>query len=333
MALLNAIGVKAYYSVGDEFIKAVDGVNVTVQNEEILGIVGETGCGKSTLGKTLMMNVRPPLRFIAGQIFVDGVGNLAEMELETIQKKVWGKIISQVPQSALNALVPTWKVQKFVQEVLCYHLDISKKEATNLASKRFEELGLPVECLGKYPHELSGGMRQRVTVAIATLLNPKLLIADEPTSALDVSSQKQVLKMFKRILKEHVVGGIILITHDIATLRQIADRIIVMYAGKVVEVGSMNDILFKPFHPYTKSLIGSIVTPEPEVKARGLSYIPGEPPDLLNPPSGCRFRLRCNYAAKRCSEEEPEMIEVENGHFVACYLFSNGSEQSASTSS
>lgn len=323
MALLTAQGVKAYYATREGYVRAVDGVDIAIESGEIIGLVGESGCGKSTLGRVLMMNIYPPLRFVGGKILLEGVGDLVQLGVQTVRARVWGKIISYVPQNALNALVPTRRVQHFVGDVLCYHLKIDRRKAINLAAKRFEELNLPIETLNKYPHELSGGMRQRVTIAVATLLNPKLLIADEPTSALDVSTQKQVLKMFRRLMKEKMVDGITLITHDIASLRQIADKVAVMYAGKIVEISPMDIALVEPLHPYTKGLIKSVVTPEPEVKSRGLSYIPGDPPDLLCPPLGCRFRPRCDSAIDICSNNEPALISLDLGRFVACYLISS----------
>lgn len=322
MPLLSATNVKAYYAVRDGFIRAVDGVDIAIDSGEVVGVVGESGCGKTTLGRVLMMNVRPPLRYIEGEILLEGVGNLARLGRELVKARVWGRVISYVPQNALNALVPTRRIQSFIQDVLVHHLKINKGKALALAEKRFEELGLPIEALSKYPHELSGGMRQRVTIAVATLLNPKLLIADEPTSALDVSTQKQVLKMFKRLLREKMVNGIILITHDIATLRQIADRIAVMYAGKIVEICPIDIAILEPLHPYTAGLIGSVVTPEPDIKKRGLSSIPGDPPDLLHPPLGCRFRPRCSYAMDVCSREDPALTVVRPERLVACHLIS-----------
>jgi peptide/nickel transport system ATP-binding protein len=323
MTLLNAAGVKAYYTTREGFVRAVDGVDITIDSGKVVGLVGESGCGKSTLGRVLMMNVYPPLRYIGGTILLEGVGDLAQLGAHAVRARVWGKIVSYVPQNALNALVPTRKVQTFVRDVLCYHLKIDGDKAIRLAVKRFEELSLPTETLNKYPHELSGGMRQRVTIAVATLLNPKLLIADEPTSALDVSTQKQVLKMFGRLMKEKMVEGITLITHDIASLRQIADTVAVMYAGKIVEISPMDVALVEPLHPYTKGLIKSVVTPEPEVKSRGLSYIPGDPPDLLCPPLGCRFQPRCNFAMDICSTNEPALILSGPGRLAACHLLSS----------
>jgi len=319
-ALLAAEDVKAYYSSSKGLVRAVDGVSVDINPGDVLGVAGESGCGKSTLSNVLMMNIRPPLRFLGGKVLLDGKQDLAVMGREKVKTQVWGRVITLVPQSALNALVPTRKVGAFIKDVLRYHLKLNSREAWALAQKRFQELGLPVEALTKYPHQLSGGMRQRVVISVVTLLNPKLLIVDEPTSALDVSTQKQVLKMFLQLRAKHIVRAIVFIAHDIAILRQIATRITIMYAGKVVEVGPIERVFQGSLHPYAYSLIHSVVTPEAEVKERGLSHIAGEPPDLLHPPEGCRFHPRCPHSLPICSREEPPLIGLGEDRFVACHL-------------
>ena len=318
--LLAAEGVKAYYASPKGFIRAVDGVSVDIDAGDVLGVAGESGCGKSTLSNVLMMSIRPPLRFLGGKVILEGERNLAAMDREKVKAQVWGRVITLVPQSALNALVPTRKVGAFIKDVLRYHLKLNARGARALAQKRFQELGLPVEALTKYPHQLSGGMRQRVVISVATLLNPKVLIVDEPTSALDVSTQKQVLKMLQHLREEEIVGAVVSITHDIAILRQIATKIAIMYGGKVMEVGPMEAILQGALHPYAHSLIHSVVTPEPEVKERGLSHIAGEPPDLLHLPEGCRFHPRCPHSLPICSREESPLIGLGEDRFVACHL-------------
>jgi len=322
--LLTAENVKACYDSPKGDIRAVDGVTVDIDYGDVLGVAGESGCGKSTLSNVLMMNVRPPLKFLEGKVILEGEMDLATMGREAVKAQVWGRVMALVPQSALNALVPTRKVRDFIKDVVRYHLRYSPRKTVALARERFQDLGLPVETLAKYPHQLSGGMRQRVVIAIATLLNPKLLIADEPTSALDVSTQKQVLKMLSSLSREHIVRAIVFITHDIAVLRQIANRITIMYAGKLVEIGPMEQILERPAHPYAHGLVHSVVTPEPTVRGRGLPSIPGEPPDLLHPPSGCRFHPRCTFSKTICSQREPELVELEDGHRVACHLVHRG---------
>lgn len=318
MNLLEAKNVKTYYHTREGFVKAVDGVSIEVRQNEILGIAGESGCGKSTLINTLTMNIRPPMRFIDGTIVLDGI-EISKMTRNELKKKIWGVVISLVPQSAMNCLMPTMRIIDLIKDIVKYHINVSESEILSMAKRRFEELNLPIEALKMYPHELSGGMRQRAVIATSTILNPKLLIVDEPTSALDVSTQKQVLRTLKNLRETGIVKGMIFVAHDIAVLRQIVDRLAVMYAGKIAEIGNIEDIIFRPRHPYTKLLINAVVSPEPEVKKRGITYIPGEPPNLLNPPSGCRFHPRCPYAREKCKREEPILRELD-GRILACHF-------------
>lgn len=320
MALLEAEGVKAYYSIRQGYVKAVDDLDLSIEKGITLGLAGESGCGKSTLVNTLMMNVKPPLQLVDGTIALDGKV-ISEMDRSTLKESVWGVLISIVPQSALNALMPTKRILDFIKDVMGHHMSDSESGIVSKAEKRFEELNLSVEALSLYPHELSGGMKQRAVIAVSTLLNPKLLIVDEPTSALDVSTQKQVLKMLMDLKNTGITESMIFVTHDIAVLRQIADRIAIMYAGKMVELASSEDILYDAKHPYTYSLINAVVTPEPEVRKRGLMSIPGEPPNLLDPPKGCRFHPRCPKAMSICRSTEPILAEPEEGRLVSCHLY------------
>lgn len=320
MALLEAEGVKAYYSIRQGYVRAVDDLDLAIEKGITLGLAGESGCGKSTLVNTLMMNVKPPLHLVDGTIVLDGKV-ISEMDRSTLKESVWGVLISLVPQSALNALMPTKRVSDFIKDVMGHHMDVSESEIVSKAEKRFEELNLKVEALSLYPHELSGGMKQRAVIAVSTLLNPKLLIVDEPTSALDVSTQKQVLRMLIDLKNAGITESMIFVTHDIAVLRQIADRIAIMYAGKMVELASTEDILFDPKHPYTHSLTNAVVTPEPEVRKRDLISIPGEPPNLLDPPKGCRFHPRCPKVMSICRSAEPILAEYGEGRLVSCHLY------------
>lgn len=322
MSLLQAENVKAYYFVPHGRVRAVDGVSLSLEKGTILGLAGESGCGKSTLVNTLFGFVKPPLHLVEGTITLDGQ-TISNMDRKTLKKNVWGVTVSLVPQSALNALMPTKKVLDFIRDVVVQHQKLSDSDILSMARKRFEELNLDVDALYMHPHELSGGMKQRAVIATSTLLNPKLLIVDEPTSALDVSTQKQVLKMLMDLKKAGIVQSMIFVTHDIAVLRQIADLIGIMYAGKIVELGSADDVIQNPRHPYTVGLINSVVTPEPEVRRRGIVSIAGEPPNLLKPPSGCRFHPRCKSAFDLCSKEEPPLIKVGDKTLVACHLFSS----------
>lgn len=317
MAILEAEHIKAYYSTRRGYVKAVDGVDLVQEKDVITGLAGESGCGKTTMVNTLMMNVRPPLHLVDGTIVLDG-NVISEMDRSTLKKKVWGVLVSLVPQSALNALMPTKRIIDYITDAVSYHMAVSNSEVASMARRRFEELNLPVEALSMYPHELSGGMKQRAVIAISTLLNPRLLIVDEPTSALDVSTQKQVLKMLVDLRRAEIIKSMMFVTHDIAILRQIANQITIMYAGKVVESGSATDILYDPRHPYSHGLMNAVVTPEPEVRKRGLVSIPGEPPDLLDPPKGCRFHPRCSRAIEICRSVEPPLVG-EGSRYLACH--------------
>jgi peptide/nickel transport system ATP-binding protein len=321
MALLEAQALKAYYSIRQGYIKAVDNIDLTIDRDVTLGIAGESGCGKSTLMNTLMMNVKPPLHLMEGTIVLDGIV-ISKMDRTELKKDIWGVLVSLVPQSSLNALMPTKRIIEFIKDVIHHHTDISDSEIVSRSRKRFEELNLPVDSLSLYPHELSGGMKQRAVIAVSTLLNPKLLIVDEPTSALDVSTQKQVLRMLVDLRRTGIIESMIFVTHDIAILRQIADWITIMYAGKIAESGPTEDVLFEPKHPYTISLTSAVVTPEPEVRERGLASIPGEPPNLLDPPEGCRFYPRCAMAISICRSVEPPLEKYGGAQLVACHVAS-----------
>jgi len=320
--------VAAYYrqQVGTSIktIKAVDGVDLYLYEKEILGIVGESGSGKSTLANVILMNIKKPLEFVKGSVRIytgNGFLDLNSMSVEELRTKVWGKEIALIPQSAMNALMPTLKIKRIILDVIRSHQDrINEKEVVEKAAKRFRELGLPEKAIDMYPFELSGGMRQRAVIAVATLLNPRILIADEPSSALDVVSQRMVLKTFYDLLRKNIIKSMIFISHDIATVRQIATDMCVMYAGKIVERGSTDELIRKPLHPYTEGLIGSIPSVEPGIRERKLKYIPGQPPDLSNPPTGCRFHPRCPYTMKLCKVKEPPMVNVGNKRLVACWL-------------
>jgi peptide/nickel transport system ATP-binding protein len=324
MNIVEVENLKAYYFVRNGIVRAVDGIDLTIDKKMIVGIVGESGCGKSTLARALSLNLEPLLKIVEGSITIDGI-KISEMPVNEVRRKILGIKVALIPQSAMNALIPTIKIKYFIRDVLKEKTGYTLQEILELAMKRFKELNLPLNTLDMYPFELSGGMRQRVLIAIATLLNPSLLIADEPTSALDVSTQRMVLETLYDIYRKGLVKSIIFISHDIATVRQIADMIIVMYAGKIIEKGATENIINEPLHPYSKGLMFSILTPEPQIKERVKRrediLLKGEPPSLINPPPGCRFHPRCPYAMDICRREEPKTIEVEKNRFVSCWLY------------
>lgn len=311
---LKVENLKVYYQTLRGDVKALDGVSFSIRDQEIMGLVGESGCGKTTLGHTLI-SLKPPMRYIEGRVQIDD----AELPIwDTVSmNKIRFKTISIIPQYAMNAMNPTRKIGKMISELLQSRGE-SYKDCLSELKRRLDLVGLSHDVLNMYPIELSGGMKQRMVMVISTLLNPSLLIADEITSALDVSSQKAVAEMLVEFRDRGFVNSMIVVTHDISILYQIADSILVMYAGKMAEKAPTETIIHSPRHPYTRLLISSL--PEIGVKYadKKLAGIPGNPPLLLNPPTGCRFRERCPLAHDKCLEEPP-FIEVEKDHFIACW--------------
>lgn len=311
--------VRAAYKAGDgPEVKAVDDVSFTIKEGEVLGIAGESGCGKSTLAAVIALTARPPLYVRGGYMELDD--DKIELSEGVEGPTDWhGRRVALLPQRALNSLNPTQRVSDFVVDVVRAHdASITPQEAVAYARERLEQLSLPPRVLESYPHQLSGGMRQRVVAVISTLLDPKLLIADEPTSALDVSSQKQLVILLKLLLERGFITRIAFITHDLPMLSNIADRIAIMYAGKIVEIGDTRQIVEAPEHPYTAALINSTLDPDPSMRERRLEGIKGAPPDLRYPPSGCRFHPRCPIAMGICAQQEPPEVGNEN-HFAACW--------------
>ena len=311
--------VRAYYTAGSgPEVKAVDGVSFSVREGEVLGIVGESGCGKSTLAAVISLTARPPLNVKSGEMVLDGE-TLSLTEQIKAPPDWRGQMVALLPQRAMNSLNPTARVRNFVVDVVRAHdAVISPQEAVEQARQRLEQLSLPGRVLDSYPHQLSGGMRQRVIAVISTLLNPKVLVADEPTSALDVSSQKELVLLLQLFLERGFITRIVYITHDLPMLSNIADRIAVMYAGELAEIGTTQEIVDYPQHPYTQALIASTLDPEPRVRGRQIKRIKGVPPDLRYPPSRCRFHPRCPYVMDVCSQETPPIVG-EPDRFAACW--------------
>lgn len=283
-----------------EDIYAVDHVSLKLEEGQSIGIAGESGCGKSTLALSLMGYYFPPLHYSSGEIIIDGK-NISGMDPDIVRKAILGKEIAYIPQAAMNALNPTQKIIHFIEDVVHAHdPKATKKDIHDLARQRFERLGLPAEVLQKYPVELSGGMKQRTVIAVSVILGPKILIADEPSSALDVTSQKMVIKMLRDMMDSGFIKGMIFITHELPLLYNVTDKIMVMYAGQLVELSNAHEAVFDPLHPYSKGLMGSIIVPEEGLREMKLAAIPGTPPNLKNPPKGCRFAARCKYVMPEC---------------------------------
>lgn len=313
MLKLAVSGLKAYYFTEKGPVKAVDGVNLQLSGSESMGIVGESACGKTTLGAALMRSMQPPGKIVGGTIMLND-NDILKMAEQEFNRSVRWKKIAMVFQGAMNALDPVYSVESQLQEILREHGfggNVEEKISESLSA-----VGLDPSVARRYPHELSGGMKQRVVIAMALLLEPDLLIADEPTTALDVLVQSQIIALLKRLRKEKGIT-IILITHDLALVAQLADRIGIMYAGQLVEVGSADEVYKSPKHPYTQALIAAV--PRLRSKEKKINFVAGSPPSLLSPPAGCRFYARCPHAMDVCKKDPPE-FPTKTG-YVRCWLY------------
>jgi peptide/nickel transport system ATP-binding protein len=307
-----------YITRYNEDVYAVDHVSLKVAERKSLGIAGESGCGKSTLALSLMGYYFAPLHYTSGEIIIDG-RNISGMKPDDVRKSILGTEIAYIPQAAMNALNPTQKIINFIEDVMQAHdLSVTKKDVYERARQFFERLGLPAEVLQKYPVELSGGMKQRTVIAVSVMLLPKVLIADEPSSALDVTSQKMVIKMLKTLIENDIINSLIFITHELPLLYNVVDDIMVMYAGQIVETGPAQEVVLDPLHPYAKGLMGSIIVPEQGLRDAKLAAIPGVPPNLKNPPAGCRFAERCKYVRPECKANSVALREAGAGRAYRC---------------
>ena len=314
MSLLKVNQLRVYYKTKKGVVRAVDGVSFEVEEGETFGIVGESGCGKSTIAKAII-KIFPKNAFIAfGNIIYKGK-DLIEMNESELNDIRW-KEISIIPQNAMNTLDPVYKVGSQIVEAIKRHEKVSKGEAWNRSLTLFQMVGLDTECLKVYPHQLSGGMRQRVIIAMALALQPSLIIADEPTTALDVITQGQILREFKE-RREKFAIALIFITHDISVIAETCDKVAVMYAGRFMEYGNLRDIIKTPYHPYTMGLKNSFTSID--VYHEKLISIPGFPPDLIGSSRGCLFLGRCPFSERIC-QEDPEIIEAGPGHYSACHF-------------
>lgn len=311
---LRVEDLRVYYQTLEGEVKALDGVSFAIADGEIMGLAGESGCGKSTLAQSIVRLV-PPMKLVGGVVELDGE-KLPIDDFEAMNRhRMVG--VSIVPQYAMSALNPTRKIGKLIKELLGAR-GISYRAKLPELENRLQLVGLPREVLDMYPIELSGGMKQRVVMVISTLLDPSLLIADEITSALDVSTQRAVAEMLVDFRDREIVKSMMVVTHDVSILYQIADSILIMYAGQPVERGPAEVITHAPRHPYTQLLVGSLPQVGVRYDEQPLSGIAGNPPGLIDPPSGCRFRPRCPFASERC-ESRPPLVEIGDGHSVACW--------------
>ena len=311
--LLQIENLVLHFKTRNGTVQAVDGVDFELDSNRAVVILGESGCGKTSLSKALLRLLPRNVETYSGTIRLQG-SDIMALDDEEFRQNVRWVGISVVPQAAMNALNPVIKVGEQVAEPAIIHLGIKKSEAMTLVKKMFQHVGVPYDFVDRYPFELSGGMRQRVALAMALVTSPSLIVLDEPTSALDLLTQANIMNVLKRI--KHELGtSFILITHDIATSSELADEVAIMYAGQVVEVGHARDFFPAPLHPYAQMLMASV----PRLRSDSdPMFITGQPPSLLNPPKGCRFAARCPYRFEKCDEEPP--MFGKNGRKVKCWL-------------
>jgi len=316
--LLQVRDLKTYFFTDDGVVKAVDGVSWDVQQGETLGLVGESGCGKSVTALSLLRLIpNPPGRIVSGEVIFDGE-DLLQMDEDEL-RHIRGNKIAMVFQEPMTSLNPVLTLGRQLTEALELHLKMDRGSARQRAVQLLEMVGIPeAEArIDDYPHQFSGGMRQRVMIAMALSCNPKLLLADEPTTALDVTIQAQVLEILARLSRE-LGTAVVIITHNLGVVARYADRVNVMYAGKIVETASAKDLYAKPRHPYTVGLLKSVPRLD-EVRKSKLEVIEGSPPDLINMGTGCPFYPRCTFRIERCADEMPPLMQVEEKHFAACW--------------
>ncbi len=331
--ILRTEQLKAFYVLDvfgtQKVVKAVNEVDLEIMENEVYGIAGESGCGKTTLLKALYAAIEPPLRLIGGKVYYrvnDEEIDVSSLSAEGRRRLRW-EYVSYVPQGSMSVLNPVIKLKETYRDFLDSHVSgKTKDEVFEIAKEHITELGLPLKILDAYPHQLSGGMRQRVTIALAALLKPRIIIADEPTTALDVVVQRGVVQLLKDI-QERLKNTIILVTHDMGVQANVADRVGIMYAGKMVEEATTADIFENPLHPYTRYLINSL--PRFGDKTTRES-VPGSPPSLIDLPSGCPFHPRCPYALDICTKQMPSSIDLDTNHKVACWLVGEGEDGKAS---
>ncbi|MFW6141418.1 MAG: ABC transporter ATP-binding protein [Candidatus Saliniplasma sp.] len=314
--ILDVKNLSTHYLTSKGDVQGLSDASFELKKGESLGIAGESGCGKSTLAFSLLKLVQPPGKIVNGSIDLDGIEVTKLTEKQARKKIRWNKI-SMVFQGAMDILTPVYTVGQQMKEPLKYHEGIEGKEAKNICLEYLDLVDLDAELFDRYPHELSGGQKQRVIIATALLMEPDIVILDEPTTALDVVVEARIMNDLKRLKKE-LDNSSIFITHDLSILAEVSDKLCIMYAGWIVEIGSAVDIYHDPKHPYTEKLLAAIPTLHKDIER--LEYIPGAPPDLIRPPSGCRFHPRCHKAFDKCKEEVPAVRDVD-GVKVRCHLY------------
>ena len=320
--ILRIENLKVRYVSGDETVEAVNGIDMTIKEGCTLGLVGETGAGKTTTALSILNLVPAPQGKIeSGTIVLDGISVLEKTDEQ--MEKIRGKIVSMIFQDPMTALNPVMSVGDQIAEGIKIHQDVNDSQAHILAKEMLETVGIPGDRAGEFPHQFSGGMKQRVLIAIALVCGPKLLLADEPTTALDVTIQAQVLQLMRE-LKEKFGMAILMITHDLGIVAEICDEVSVMYAGRIVEHGTLVDVFDHLRHPYTQGLFRSL--PVIEDRQTELRPIKGLMPDPTNLPSGCAFHPRCDYATAKCSEALPAKTNISDSHYVYCWLYENTNE-------
>lgn len=317
--ILEVQDLRTYFFTEEGVVKAVDGVSLELRRGETLGLVGESGCGKSVTSLSIMRLVpSPPGKIVGGKIIYKGE-NLLEKD-EKYMRHIRGNEIAMIFQDPMTSLNPVFRVGDQIAEAIQLHQGVGRKEALRRAVEMMKLVRIPLaeQRVMDYPHQFSGGMRQRIMIAMALSCNPEILIADEPSTALDVTIQAQILEIMKNLQRERGMS-ILLITHDLGVIAEMSDRVAVMYAGVIVEYADVKSLFKKPLHPYTKGLLTSI--PSLVKRLDRLNVIEGTVPSLVDPPPGCRFHPRCPRAMPICSQEEPELREVEKDHEVACFLY------------
>ncbi len=320
MSVFEYKDLKTWFYTDNGIVKAVNGVSFVIPEGKTVCVVGESGCGKSVTALSMMHLVQtPPGRIVGGQIFMDDVDLLKLSDKE--MRQINGKQISMIFQEPMTSLNPVFTVGDQIMENLLTHTDVSKTEARKRAIEMIKLVNIPraEEIVDSYPHELSGGMRQRIMIAMALICKPRLLIADEPTTALDVTIQAQILDLMRH-LKDEFNMSIMLITHDLGVVAEMADYVVVMYAGKIVEKGSVDDIFEHPTHPYTVGLLKSKPVIGKTDHSKRLYSIPGQVPNPIDMPDNCYFNERCSYCTEQCKKQIPELKEISKGHYVACLV-------------